>query len=683
MILGIDTEFLGLDHYHGMSKPFFTTICIDEQKPVYWEWDVDYVTRQPDIPAGDLEEIADILNEADEILGQNIKAEISVLASVGLKWRREWFHKTNDTLYAAHILASGEPHDLTVLALKHLRIDIKPYEDDLILALQEARRIAQRDYKNWRIAKKTDPLLPSAKDGKELHKWDMALPRAIAKAKGWSVDHPWQTVLSKYSVIDSSVLKPIWTKQQKLLQDRNLWKIYLERRKLIRIIWEMESSGVTFSDQRLNEMLSKFQARSKELGDICIANSDGKLTEMGKGTSNAMRELCFDHWKLPILKTSKDTGNPSMDKGVLEQWEFMADAGSKQHKFISALRQKRKKDASIGYMESYKRYGIPCQYKSPFVQKAANKLGMHVLHSSYNATGQVTLRWSSSNPNAENISKQIDDDGLNVRYCFGPAPGREWWSLDYENLELRLPAYRYNEPAMIQLFEAPNEPPYFGSYHLLVFDILHPELFAEHGDKVKKIYKDTWYQYTKNGNFAVGYGAMEESGTADRAYHVEGAQAIIQSRFTNLKAANEQAVRNAYRRGYVETFPDKECGSYPIMAGRSERGYIRPTTPFNYEIQSTACWCMARAMVRVDDYLKELNEKTGPNSHFISIQIHDEIVLDFPKGKRPDSNLPKILHVQKLMEKSGDDVGVPLRVSYSHHPDNWQEEVKVEYAQAG
>ena len=75
------------------------------------------------------------------------------------------------------------------------------------------------------------------------------------------------------------------------------------------------------------------------------------------------------------------------------------------------------------------------------------------------------------------------------------------------------PAYEAGEEEMISLFEKPDEPPYFGSNHLLAFDILHPDKWDRDDPegllKAKKEYASTWYQWTKNGNFAVQYGAME------------------------------------------------------------------------------------------------------------------------------------------------------------------------------
>jgi hypothetical protein len=84
-----------------------------------------------------------------------------------------------------------------------------------------------------------------------------------------------------------------------------------------------------------------------------------------------------------------------------------------------------------------------------------------------------------------------------------------------------------------------------------MFDTLHPEKFAQYGKKVKDVFASTWYQWTKNGDFAVQYGAIEESGTADAAYHVEGAQRKIQNRFTKIAELNQEQIAFANRNGYV------------------------------------------------------------------------------------------------------------------------------------
>lgn len=315
-------------------------------------------------------------------------------------------------------------------------------------------------------------------------------------------------------------------------------------------------------------------------------------------------------------------------------------------------------------------------------EEIAAQVGWYVLHPNLNPTGTSTLRWSCSNPNEQQISKQ---EGYNLRYGFGPGPGREWWSGDAQNIELRLPAYEAGETEMIQLFERPNDPPYFGSNHLLVFDTLHPEKFAKHGKEVKKVFESTWYQWTKNGNFAVQYGAIDRDdgeGTADRAYHVPGAQKRIKARFNKIAGLNDRCIAYAEKYGYVETMPDKTVDpkrGYPLLCTRTEYNRILPTVPLNYRIQGTAMWWMMKAMIRCQEYLDELN-RSDPRGFYLIMQVHDELVFDFPKGRGKEphrEHLPKIRALRRMMEEGGQDIGIPTPVSFKYHPNNWSEEVAI------
>lgn len=323
----------------------------------------------------------------------------------------------------------------------------------------------------------------------------------------------------------------------------------------------------------------------------------------------------------------------------------------------------------------------------------------YVLHPSLSLTGTDTLRWSCQNPNTQNIGKGgIDGDVRSLRYCFGPAPGREWWSLDAKNIELRIPAYEAEEEDFIALFERPDEPPYFGSNHLLVSHILHEDLFNQcmgedgqlDGRIFKKRYASTWYQRIKNGNFAVQYGAIDKddgTGTADRAYGVPGAQARIKARFKKQEALNQKWIRFAEKYGYVETMPDLSVDptkGYPLLCTRTEWGRILPTVPLNYHVQGTAMWWMHRAVVRVQAKLDEWNRREGKEEYKMVLQVHDELVFDFPKslvhpkhngGK--GSNLWRVKVIQGLMEQGGLDIGVPTPTSCELHELTWAEGVSI------
>lgn len=671
ILKAVDTETTGLDLRHG-ADCFFVTICDSRRPdtPDYWEWEVDYLTRMPIVPLEDLMEIQAAILEADELILQNAKFDVTALdrtfrrAGLHLHW--DW-SITHDTLYSSHLLASNQPKDLTTTALVYLGVNIKHLEDDLKKACEEARRIARAKYPEWLIAK--DGLVGHPSAGGSVTLFDMALPRAIAKAEGYAEDHPWWTVLAEYSNADSVVTLPIHLEHRRRLTERGLWDIYQERRKLLPVVQGMEDRGVTVSRTRLAELRDEYRLESARAERVCveIAASRGyELTLPKSGNNKSLTEFVFSGLSLPALKRSSKTGEPSLDKTVLEAYEATLPERSKALTFIKTLKGKRSRDTALSYMEGYERYWQAMKHPDWFR-----------LFPSLNVTGTDTLRWSSSNPNEQNISKK---EGFNLRYCFGPSPGREWWSLDAKNIELRIPAYGSGETAMIDLFEKPDEPPYFGSNHLLFFDILHPDKWDRDDPegllKAKKKYASTWYQWTKNGDFAVQYGAVAESGTADRAYHVPGAQARIESHLKNIKGLSERMIETANRMGYVETMPDRTVDSergYPLLCARSKWGRVLPTVPLSYHVQGTAMWVMGRMMLLCDAYLKELSQRKRQD-YFIVMQIHDELVFDFPFAK-DKGNLPIVRECKRLMDSVGFDLvpSVPLPVGIEYHPNTWAE----------
>jgi DNA polymerase I-like protein with 3'-5' exonuclease and polymerase domains len=679
-MISIDSETTGVDFGHG-TMPFFITVCYENGSQSWWEWDVDPETRMVTVDRDDVEEVLELVHGDNELVLQNAKFDVHALSVLDNRFADWPWSKTHDTLIAGHLLASNKPHDLTSMAMQYARINVQPLEDKLKEACLSARRWCKRYRKKWRIASADLEDMPSAKE--KTWKFDSWLPRTVARECGYSLDHPWYSVLSDYSNGDSLATLAVWSVQQLEIKRRDLWSIYEARMKLPPIITGMESHGVTINKRRLYEQKEEYSRQSEEAGRICLdiaQRYDYDLTLPTSGNNNSLKEFVFGRLGLTPVKRSDKTGEPSLDKEVMDWYSTHLRDGSEELHFIQSLMAKRKRDTAINYMDGYERFWVPLVIGGRVIPD------WYVLHPSLNATGSATLRFSSSNPNEQNVSKQ---PGFNLRYCFGPAPGREWWSFDAENIELRIPAYLANEREMIQLFERPTDPPYYGSNHLLVSHILHPKLFEEcinkdgilDGRLFKDRYKGTWYQWIKNGNFAVQYGAIVESGTADRAYHVPGAQQRIQERFSNIAKLNKVTIQYAEKYGYVETVPDVTVNprrGYPIYCTRSEWGRILPTVPLNYKVQGTAMWWMQKAMVRCDAKLSEWN-RAGFNGYMI-LQVHDELDFDWPRGygKEPwKKNYGRAMEIKRLMEEGGRDIGIPTPVSVSYHAENWSEGIEI------
>lgn len=732
----IDTETTGKDLYHG-AKPFFITTCNEEMQFTNFEWEVDPESREPIVDQTDLDRLEDIIANADKLVLQNSPYDVAALGTVRKRIADNWrWGDTYDTLQAGHLIGSNHRHDLYSMVAMWVGKDLSHLEEALKQACIEARKIAAREFPTWRIAKEGLPDMPSAKGGnkdKEQRgeessdpwKFDMFLPYLIAKAKGYPDDHTWWTVLPDYSSGDSSSAMALIKVQINEIKRRGYWDIYLHKLKDMELKHALESRGVTFSGVRLDEMVKEYTVAVKDLGEKCvgIAAEYGYELKLPKGASpnDNLRDFFFDTLKVEHIYNPKaKTSNPTLNKDAMAHYQATMGPG-RPLDFVNTLLRKRSRDTQLAFAANYTKYALPW---IPAWEGSVDPLsgaGWYVLHPSLNPTGTDTLRWSSSNPNEQNISKKgIDalcpkcrgdgctychDEGTvsyNMRYALGPAPGREWWSCDGKNLELRLPFYKCGELELIELFERPNDPPYYGSNHLMNFHTIYEDLWNGELGKVcnecckgkvvditrigphcKKKFADTWYQWCKNGGFAIQYGAVDKiggTGTADRAFHMPGAHSKLKARFRRLEAFNQQVIAYANRHGYVETFPDKTVDparGYPLLCTRTERGKILETVPLAYQIQGSAMWWMHKAMVRTYEYMRDLNAQRPINDgYYIALQVHDELVFDFPRGRGPEpwkTNLPKIRQIKRLMEQGGDDYGIPTPVSLEYHAENWKD----------
>ncbi len=788
-MLALDTETTGVDFHHG-ALPFYVTTCDEDGVVVSWCWDVDPFSRRPIVPRSELTQIKNRIHYEDKLILHNAKFDVSSLNALfqkELKRKLDWpWYKTVDTLRAAHMLASNRPKDLTTLSFVRLRQNIEHYETRLGDAVKECRRLSRThdfraEYGTWIIADDSAPGMPSAKSGgagdkDKMWKFDMWLPRAVAKAQDlpkpepecdhdwdeWTCrkckGHRWWIVLPEYSDIDPQVTIQLWWSMEREISSRKLTKIFDTCMKVHPIGYLMEQNGVTGSVKNLEEIKETYEMESRyagtkceilarkefpgysdlntlakkvdlkegtpagivadkyeDLGEVLIAErireaKDHDQINVGydlqlpkSGANNSLRNLFemmitkhevefdaeqakYDHGAggSKAVHTSQwdrtDTGMLSLNKTALVKIRSCLKNNSRSAMLVDTLLGKRSRDTAIQYMSSYQRFWIPLGN------------GYFKLYPSLNPTGTDTLRWSSNNPNEQNISKK---EGFNLRYAFGPAPGREWWSCDAKNIELRLPAYEANERDMIALFEQPDEPPYYGSNHLLNFHTVYPDLWdaelKEVGiDKVgpycKKKYASTYYQWCKNGGFAIQYNAGRI--TADRAFHRTGCFDLLKSRFDRLEAHNQWCIQFAGRTGYIETIPDRSVDperGYPLMCTRTENGSILPTVPLSYRTQGSAMWWMMKAMIRCQEQIDEWNKpitNLNEKGYRIVMQVHDELVFDFPKAGDPKtdpkrSNLGRIRDLMKLMEESGRDFNIPTPTSCEYHPDNWSVGISV------
>jgi DNA polymerase I-like protein with 3'-5' exonuclease and polymerase domains len=602
-------------------------------------------------------------------VGHNVSIFDAVALGRTLDITWPW-HKTVDTLRAGHILASNKPHDLTSMCVMYLGEDLTSYEKALEAATKEARAYVASSavYGAWQVCKPGLPQAPSAKA--QAWRFDTWLPRALARKLTYKQPHPWYTVLAEYANMDSAAALALWKVLEAELHRRSLWAIFTACCQLPPSVVAMSQRGVTASLARTQKLETRLRQESSAAATtlLRIARDHDYELELPKGAvNNNLRSFCFDYLKLPTFRNGKaKTENPSLDsKVVLPHYLATLPQASDQWKFVRNLADKRLRDTALGFLESYRRYWLP-----------VGNSDTYVMHPSANPTGTDTLRFTFANPNSAQVGKKEE---ANLRYIFGPGPGREWWVMDAENIELRIPAYECNERAFIELFERPNDPPYYGSNHLMIAHLLHPREFEQcrgpggelDGRIFKVRYRATLYQDTKNGDFATQYEAGDA--TADATFKVPGARRIIKRKFIKQEGLNQYWLKFAEKNGYVETMPDKMVDphrGYPLLVTRSEWGRVKPTIPLCYHVQGTAMWWMMRAMIRCHTQLQEWRAKFKFDAHMV-LQVHDELVFDFPY-KAGQGNLARAMQLKKLMEQGGEDIGVPTPVGLEYCEETWK-----------
>lgn len=667
MIFSLDTETTGTDFRHG-ARPFFVTACNLDGEQQFWEWDVDPLDRTVDVPPSEVGEIEKLLADAELIVLQNAKFDAQALATIGID-NFPW-HKVRDTLLAAHLLGSNTQKDLTALAADYLGEGIGKYEKATNKAVESARRWCRSHRDEWMIAADGLPCMPSAK--KTVWKYDLWLPRLVSsqgdapEAAAEDVDPDelpgvtWANVTEEYANKDSLVTVQLWPVMEKELRRRKLWDIYAERLKLPPIAYKIEHRGITVNAKTMLRQRRDYAAESEEKGEECrkIASGFGyHLTLPKKGRNQSLDNFVFNVMQLPVVAET-DTGNPAFDADAKVEYEATLEHDSPPHKFISALIKKDKLDTAVGYVDQYEKFWIIHRDHNGFV----------TLYPRLNVTGSDTLRWSSQNPNAQNLSKQSD---TNLRKSFCPLPGRVWYSFDAANIELRIPTFECGEEELMNVFLRPKDPPYFGSYHLVIFDTLHPDLFRQHGEQCKVLFEDTWYQWVKNGNFARQYGAGEK--LVDATYRVPGGFARIGKRFPKIDALSRKYLDLANKHGYVETIPDRLVDpkrGYPLMTERGWGGRVKPTIPFCYHVSGTAMQWMNTAMVACDELIEGWARREKFRVYMIA-QVHDELLFDFPAERRPGEHKPRVEAIRAAMEKCGERIGVPTPVTAERHDTCW------------
>lgn len=391
---------------------------------------------------------------------------------------------------------------------------------------------------------------------------------------------------------------------------------------LLPVLVAMEARGVRVDGDMLRRLSNDFGQRMAALEDD-IHGLAGHGFNVNSPTQLAA--VLFDEMKVGTPKQQK---NRSTAVGVLEE---MAEDGVEMAVKMMAYRQLAK-------------------LRSTYTEALLGQVNAHSgrVHTTYQQIGAATGRFSSTEPNLQNIPIR-SEEGRKVRAAFVPQPGWVMVSADYSQIELRLLAHMSGSIGLRKAFtEGADIHAYTAS---LIHDVPLEQVSKEQRRAAKFI------------NFGLVYGMGAASLAKQIGSSKDEAARWIEayfSRYDGVKDYMEHNKQLAREQGFVETLLGRRVWLPDI---KSSHGGLRSNAEraaINAPLQGSNADIIKLAMPQVEQAL------AGRPARLL-MQVHDELVLE----AHPDE-VDKLKADLPALMGGVVELAVPLLVEVGVGP-NWDE----------
>jgi len=376
------------------------------------------------------------------------------------------------------------------------------------------------------------------------------------------------------------------------LRQREQWDLFRDvEMPLVEVLMEMEMAGVALDTGELMQisasMYQRIVALEKEIHGLAGHPFNINSTQQ-------LAEVLFEELGLPAKAKTK--AGYSTRASVLEE---LRD----QHAIIDLILEHRQ----LAKIKSTYVDSLPL-----LVDRDTGRV-----HTSYNQTGTVTGRISSSDPNLQNIPVRTEL-GRHVRCAFVAQEGWVLLGADYSQVELRILAHISQDPDLLAAFDRGED--------------IHASTASTVFEVPLTAVTPAMRRIAKTINFGIIYG-MGEYGLAQRTdLSLEEARKFIAgyfARYTKVKEYVEQTKDEAREQGYVSTLLGRSRYFPKLQTTSRAHGGVKRAAEreaINMPIQGSAADILKIAMVRLHRALKEEDLAAR-----MILQVHDELVLEVPQ----------------------------------------------------
>ncbi len=235
------------------------------------------------------------------------------------------------------------------------------------------------------------------------------------------------------------------------------------------------------------------------------------------------------------------------------------------------------------------------------------------VHTTYVQHGTTTGRFSSTNPNLQNIPIK-GDGGKEIRHGFVARPGHVFIGSDYSQIELRVLAMLSRDARLLETFASGQD--------------IHARVAADMFGVTPDAVTNDMRRKAKVINFGILYGmgvsALQKNLGSSRAEAAEYYSNYFKT-FPTIEAYIEQTKVFAREHGYTETifgrrryFPGITSGA-PFVRAFAERMAV------NAPIQGTSADIVKIAIILVEEDLRAAGLLDRVH---LTLQIHDELIYE-------------------------------------------------------
>ncbi|MFS8131110.1 MAG: DNA polymerase I [Candidatus Dojkabacteria bacterium] len=405
---------------------------------------------------------------------------------------------------------------------------------------------------------------------------------------------------------------------EKLESSQKLLQVIELEHKVLPIVCRMEMNGIKLDSQILGNYMSNFESL-KESVKQAIYKDAGH--EFNINSPKQVGEILFVEKSLSGGRKTK-SGAYSTDERSLN--------------YLAGV------DPIIEHILEYRELDkILSTYLKPLPEYIDNKT--YRVHGIFDQLGAISGRFSSKNPNLQNIPKGSVRD-INIRDAFVAEEGNTFISFDYSQQELRILAAMSGEKVMIESFNSNSD----------VHKLTASEIFGKDINSITPEERDQG----KTINFSIIYG-ISSFGLSDRMKIPRDMASLFISKYfekyASVKNFMDTVLNEAKITGFTETALGRRRYSDMIKSNNRNLKAAAERELFNFIIQGTAADIMKISMSRLSDILSEFDAK-------LLLQIHDEFLFEIKGNSKEDKNIAEFIKKVYDVMCNPFDLGVAYKV---------------------